>query len=161
MSLFYIDENLISVATDLAGFDDDLNNTREALERVVRNVIIPAFAENFTSGGRPAWTPLSEDTVAQKGSDEPLIKTGRLYSGSQAFSGWNISNDEAEFTGAAGADYGKYHQFGTRKMPERPWATVTVQDEEKAEEVMVEWIGERLGDHGFSVFTSSFGSGDF
>lgn len=154
MSLFSLDDNVIAVARDLEGFADDLDNTKEALERVVRNVCIPAFAENFVSGGRPAWSP-TED------GGHPLIKTGRLYSGSQAFSGWRISDEDAEFTEAAGADYGKFHQFGTSKMPQRQWASLTPEDEEKAEEEVVEWIAERLGAHGFATFTSSFGGDDF
>lgn len=155
MSLFSLDDNIAAVASDLVGFADDLDNTREALERVVRNVCIPAFAENFIAGGRPKWESL------QEGDRSPLIKTGRLYSGSQAFSGWRISDEEAEFLEAPGADYGKYHQFGTRNVPQRMWASLTAEDEEKAEEEIVEWIAERLGDHGFSTFTSSFGGDDF
>lgn len=160
MSLFDLDSNIIAVASDLEGFSDDLGNTQEALQRVVKNVCIPAFAENFISGGRPSWVPLAPETIDQGGND-PLIRTGRLYSGSQAFSGWRISDSEAEFTEAAGAEYGKYHQFGTRKMPERPWATLTAEDEEKAEEEIVEWVAERLGAHGFATFTASFGGDDF
>lgn len=154
MSLFDLDSNIIEVASDLAGFDDELNNTKEALERVVRKVCIPAFAENFFSGGRPPWPPTEDGGT-------PLIKTGRLYSGSQAFSGWRINDSEAEFEEAAGAPYGQYHQFGTSKMPQRMWASLTPEDEEKAEEEIVEWIAEKLGEHGFSTFTASFGGDDF
>lgn len=161
MSMFDISFEDFGVAGDLAGFADDLSNLHGGLEKIVNEVAIPAMATNFEVGGRPAWEPLSPDTVEIKGNSEPLIKTGRLYGGSQARSSWDISDTEASFSGAAGAEYGKFHQFGTRKMPMREWAALAPEDEDKAEEVMVEWIAEQLGNHGFSVFASSFGSGDF
>jgi phage gpG-like protein len=159
--MFSLDFEDFGVAADLSDFGDDLDNLSEALELIIRKVIQPAFATNFQVGGRPAWPPLSIDTVHIKGNAEPLIATGRLYSGSQAMSSWNIDNDTAQFSGAAGADYGIYHQEGTRRMPQREWASITPEDEDKAEETMVEWIGEKLGSHGFGVFTSSFSAGDF
>lgn len=161
MSLFEISFEDFGVGADLAGFGDDLDNMSAGLERIVREVAIPAFAQNFEVGGRPAWVALSPDTIDIKGSSDPLIRTGRLYGGSQAVSSWNISATEAQFQGAAGADYGIYHQEGTRKMPQREWAILTPEDEDKAEEKLVEWIGEKLGEHNFSVFASSFGAGDF
>lgn len=161
MSLFDLDFQDFGVAADMAGFAEDLDSLKGGLERIVRDVAIPAFATNFEVGGRPAWQPLSDVTIEIRGSSEPLVRTGRLYSGSQAFSSWNISDEEAAFMGAAGAEYGGYHQEGTKRMVARPWAALAPEDEDKAEEAMVEWIGERLGSHGFGVFTSSFGSGDF
>lgn len=161
MSFFDVDFQDFGVAADMSGFADDLENLHGGLEKVVREVAIPAMATNFEVGGRPSWAPLSDVTVDIRGGSEPLLRSGRLYSGSQALNAWSIGNETAEFNGAAGAEYGIYHQEGTRKMVARPWATLAPEDEDKAEEVMVEWIGEQLGKNGFGVFTSSFGSGDF
>jgi phage gpG-like protein len=150
-----------AAAGDFDGFAGALDNLRGGLEKVIREVAIPAMATNFEVGGRPPWEPLTADTIDIRGSAEPLVRTGRLYSGSQAMGNWSISDSEASMAGAVGADYGKYHQDGTKRMVARPWATLAPEDEDKSEEVMVEWIGEQLGTFNFGVFASSFGSGDF
>lgn len=150
-----------AAAGDMDGLAGAVDNLRGGLEAIVREVAIPAMATNFEVGGRPPWEPLSDATIDIRGSADPLVRTGRLFSGSQALSNWNITDSEATMEGVAGADYGAYHQDGTRRMVARPWAVLAPEDEDKAEEVMVEWIGGALGNFGFGVFTSSFGSGDF
>jgi phage gpG-like protein len=150
-----------AAAGDFDGFAGALDNMRGGLEKIVRDVAIPAMATNFEVGGRPAWEPLSDTTLEIRGSGTPLVRTGRWYSVSQALSNWQINDSEATMESVAGAEYGVYHQEGTRRMVSRPWATLAPEDEDKAEEVMVEWIGEQLGAFNFGVFTSSFGSGDF
>lgn len=145
---------LYFVAGEILDFGGDLDHPRDALTKAVKEVVIPAFRENFEVGGRPAWEPLDAKTIEQ-GGRLPLMRTGNLYTNAQNISGWSISDNEAQYNGAPGAAYGLYHQEGTSKMPTRPWATVQESDEDQIVEVMFDWVAERLGDHGFDTFSNS------
>lgn len=158
---FGFDSSPIQVAADLIGFAGDLENMQGALEKIVTEVAIPSIRKNFEVGGRPAWPPLAEATIDQKSNPNPLFRSGTMYSNAQNRSAWDITNSEATLDGSRVTEYAAYHQTGTRKMPAREWATLQPDEEDLAEEKMVEWVAEKLGDHGFSTFASSFGSGDF
>ncbi len=61
------------------------------------------------------WPPLAPDTLARKGVNTPLLEEGDL----QESIAWNSSGTE----GYVGTDNftGPLHEFGTSKMPPRPF----------------------------------------
>jgi phage gpG-like protein len=155
------DSSPIQVANDLYGFAEELDDMKPALTRIVNKVAIPGIRKNFDVGGRPPWEPLTADTLDRRGGSQPLVSTGKMRSKATSIRAWEINKQDAELIGSNVTEYAMFHQDGTRNMPARPWATLTPQEEEEAETEMVEWISEQLGKHGFGIFTSSLGAGDF
>src|SRR5690554_865585 len=100
----------------LAG-DVRVRSLREPLRRAIREVIGPAFRENFAVGGRPrAWAPLAESTVRNKGHATPLIDSGTLQRIAGQLNLWTIDGvkGEARAENLGKAFYGLLHQVGAK-----------------------------------------------
>jgi phage gpG-like protein len=92
----------------------DIRSFRVPLTRSVKQVMIPSFQKNFTSGGRPAWEPLAEETIARKKSDRILVDTGRLQRVVGQLNIWSIGKTTATIRDLPEAvSYGLVHQAGT------------------------------------------------
>ena len=88
----------------------------------------PSIDANFASGGRPAWRPLSDLTIKQKGHSRPLVETGHLRDAVSSTLPWSIRDSSAVLV----ADMvGRFHMTGTRHMPARPWAAFQDRDVEQ------------------------------
>lgn len=95
------------------------------LNTAIRRALVDIFREvqgNFASSGQmggAAWKPLGAATLAQKRrqgySSKPLIRTGNLR---QA---WDIVMGTAKGKLESQANYGAYHQHGTKHIPARPF----------------------------------------
>lgn len=121
---------------------------RLPLEQSVRSVAIPSIVENFEVGGRPPWTPHSEATEVRREREgtlggEPqdiLIETGRLFGDATRLARWTITSDEAFISNLPNRSaYGRFHQTGTEKMPERPWASLDTEDVDGIEDIFNRW----------------------
>lgn len=144
----------LTVAADFYALADDVDirSLREPLQRSIRQVAAPAFAENFSVGGRPSWTPLASSTEAQKKQgDQVLTRSGKLKRIASSVNLWTIDGSQGTATAEnlQDADYGFFHQDGTDKMPARPWGVLSDKDQDKIAEVFGKWLDERLVVHGF------------
>lgn len=115
---------------------DKLGSFEEPLRRAVQEVMIPSFATNFDVGGRPEWAPTKEPAASL--SSSILVRTGELRAAATSIDIWTISDTEAAVTEAPTA-YGVFHQFGTRKMAARPFLVMQEEDEERIQEVFLDW----------------------
>lgn len=86
--------------------------------------IIGAFSVggHHTRGGAK-WAPLRFSTIVRKGSTTVLVDTARMRNTILSASTAN------SVTLSAAAPYAKYHQSGTRRMPQRKVLDITTQDE--------------------------------
>jgi HK97 gp10 family phage protein len=67
-------------------------------------------------GGYPPWPPLAPSTLAHKGTDTPLLETGALRDDIH-----HVVVSESEVQIGTNVPYGRYLEFGTAKMPPRPF----------------------------------------
>ncbi|HZV19954.1 MAG TPA: phage virion morphogenesis protein [Hyphomicrobiales bacterium] len=88
----------------------------------VRNQTVRHFQEETGPAGK--WAPLKESTVRRKrgGHGQILSDTGRLKSSISPI----VSGLEAEI--GTNVFYGKFHQYGTRKMVARPFLGLAPRD---------------------------------
>lgn len=142
---FYRDAMIL--ANDLDDFATyGIRSFREPLTKSVREVIIPSIRRNFASEGRPAWRPLAASTVLDRGASGPILnRTGRLLKVATQFNIWSYTRDSATITGIDGrVKYAKYHQGGTRKMPQRAFVLIQDEDEEEIEQIFYEFVDRRM-----------------
>lgn len=120
---------------------DLLEETEEPLRRAVAEVMIPSFEENFSSGGRPPWTPTQEPAASL--SESILVRTGELMLGATSMSIWTITPDMAaiqEFP----TPYAAFHQEGTSKMPARPFFLMQSEDEDAIAQIFNDWVDDSV-----------------
>lgn len=145
----------------------DISDFKDPLTRSIQQVMIPSFEENFASGGRPAWEPLSEYAVKQRGSSRPiLVRTGALKTDATSLGIWHITDKAASIqTWPASSWYAQIHQAGygsasnagatsARKgtgvraakihIPARPFIMFQPEDVEDIRGVFMEWLEEKL-----------------
>lgn len=141
------------LAQEISFFAGTIRSFREPLERSVREVVGPSIRENFDVGGRPPWAPLSERTLLIKSQigapDDPLIRTGLLRRVAGQLNTWYFGQTEAFVTQFKGAEYGAFHETGTKYMPARPFMTIQPEDRDKIESVFERWLTERAIAAGF------------
>lgn len=152
----------LKIGYDKRGFELLARRVREMRERSqdvspAWEALLDWFAEQnqaqwLTRGSRyrKPWAPLAESTVAEKFRKgwplDPLIRTGDLVQslthrplGVEHITGRSVS---------AGTDvsYAKFHQTGTRRMPQRLlFSPSQIRKEEAATSAVANWIvkGER------------------
>lgn len=96
----------------------DIRSFREPLKRAVKEVMIPSIMENFEVEGRPAWEPLSSNTLKTRAAlgwsgGGILLLTGTLRSVATQQSIWTITEKSATVRDLPQrAWYGKVHQAG-------------------------------------------------
>lgn len=92
----------------------DIRSFREPLTRSIVEVMIPSFKRNFEAEGRPAWEPLAQYTVEQRGTAHPILfRSGRLKKAVTSVKLWQISQNGAVITSLpSNVWYGTVHQAG-------------------------------------------------
>ena len=114
----------------------DLTPFLTILAALIRNYIDLNFAQHgrwdgigtdLFSGGNQRWKPLASSTQKQyqrKGYllEPTLYRTGQLYRSIEV----NVENGKIVIT--VGSQIGEYLQYGTKRMPARPFITLTPQD---------------------------------
>lgn len=141
----------LRLEADIRSYGAELSNMREPFEIAINEVIIPSIDRNFRTGGRPPWAPLEASTISRRKTAVPiLIRTGELHKMATNIDAWRISRNIAEMEIAG---YGRFHQTGTRNMPQREFAVLQGADEQKIEEVFAEWVERAAGRHGWSGVT--------
>ncbi len=124
----------------------DVSNFRAPLEQSVRKVMIPSIVQNFEVGGRPPWEPLSDETIARKGDDRPLIETGQGMRSAGARARWVIGRDRAEYHGESFPERSwpmQLHQHADDfnvNFPARPFAVVQPEDMSRMQGVFAAWL---------------------
>lgn len=136
------------LAHDLDQLLIDIRSFKEPLTRSIKQVIIPSIRRNFAAGGRPEWQELSAQTISDRIRQgypvwPPLTKTGSLKKKATVFANWSITKDSA-IMNEPKIKYAKYHQAGTSKMPQRPFAMIQDEDEDDVENVFRIWLEERI-----------------
>ena len=149
-SLVLVNSYFDSIANGISKYEDPLR-------KAVREVVIPSIQTNFRVSGRPAWKPLSEATNEIRsrlgGGSGILVKSGSLESAMGNENLWQFSSDEAVLAGLpSDVWYGIIHQSGyeggggANPIPARPFAVLQAGDEDKIDEIFVEWLGEVIDD---------------
>lgn len=141
------------MAADFATLGLDIRSHREPLKRAVQGVLAGSFRYNFDVGGRPGWEPLAESTVQIKHDlgypPDILVRTGKLKRVAGQLNIWTITREEAYVTQLPGAEYGEFHQSGTKHMPAREFMVIQPSDEVEIEQVFETWLLQRFGRRGF------------
>ncbi|MET0466941.1 MAG: phage virion morphogenesis protein [Chitinophagaceae bacterium] len=140
---FYRDSLIL--AGDISRFGENIRSMREPFNRAIREVIIPSIKKNFAVEGRPAWQGLEPSTVISRGSAHPILQRKRnLLRKATQINIWSVDKDSAAVTGLdTRVKYAKYHQGGTRNMPQRVFMILQDEDQDEIENIFQEWIVER------------------
>lgn len=148
-------------AGQLAIFGLSIKSFREPLKRSVQEVMGPSIKLNFEQGGRPAWEPLSDETLRIKsqqgfGGKGILERTGKLKRVASQLNVWTLSTDDAQISGLPGVDYWEAHQGGvpSHNIPARPFLTFQDADLDRIEGIFADWVTERAMSAG--LFGSAF-----
>lgn len=119
------DLTMLEMVTKLAEAEVMIHvNARKALDRVGTRIEKTAKAEfghyQDAVGPFPEWAELAESTMAERGrlgypENEPLLRDGTLRD--------SISHEveQLEVTVGSTSEIAEYHEFGTSKMPPRPF----------------------------------------
>ena len=118
ISVTGIDEtikNLQNVARGLADHRDFLRiEVFPELKRIFREV--------FSTRGFGDWPPLAASTLAERRrrgfGTRPLIRTGDYLRNSTGLHGLRLRRNILEIVSPV--KYARYHEYGTRRIPERP-----------------------------------------
>lgn len=143
-----------TIEADLAAIGRDLSNMRTPLTTSLKQVIIPSIDANFEAGGRPAWEPLSPETLerrSRQGTGSKILQvTGRLRQAATQFSRWNVDTDQAQISNwpTDVITRAAVHQNGAEatgrglasRIPARPFLMIQGEDEEKVVEIFLSWM---------------------
>ncbi len=119
-----------------------LGNMKEPLNKSIDDVIIQSIALNFAFGGRPRWKKLSyERLMARRSMDPILIDTTKLVQAATSKMIWRVTNTEAsmDFLDSR-VPYAKYHQEGTKNMPQRQFAVLQTRDIDDIVNIFSDWL---------------------
>jgi len=137
MQFKYDIQNLGPVLGTLRKVKNSVKHMR-AFFKTAGGLIIESVTRNFMAGGRPKWEPLTPSTIRRRrqgegtGAPKPLRDTNVLMVsiGRPSKDGiFEVGNKEV--TVGTNVPYARYHQFGTRHMPARPFMMVQKEDEQK------------------------------
>lgn len=114
ITAFEFKPSLGIVAKQLDAFGEAIKDMREPLTKSVREVMGPSIQQNFVSGGRPTWEPLSPATLARRKDDGAiLVRTGSLGNVASSPRIWSIGSTSATIRDLPEKVwYGKVHQEG-------------------------------------------------
>jgi phage gpG-like protein len=109
-----------------------------------RVLMLRSINQNFHKSGRPIlWTPLSLAYAKQKKrqgyGNKILVRTGQLK---RSISG---SVQPKKLTIGTAVHYGKYHQFGTSKMPMRKFLLFQDEDLKRISTLVREYLLDKRG----------------
>jgi len=92
--------------------------------RWARKELRDKYTENFKESGLlvGGWAPLDAEYSAWKFENfrfpAPLTRTGNLFRGVSKLNYDEVEKTKATF-GVSGIEYAKFHQYGTKNMPQR------------------------------------------
>lgn len=116
---------MIDVVIDISGFSRRIKAIASGLsgpdKLLMDNLAEAAFNEvqkNFTAQGRPKWAGLAPSTLKYKKKSTILVETDDMRRSLGRESAGSVA------TVTVAAQYAAYHQFGTGKMPARPFMTL-------------------------------------
>jgi len=97
-----------------------------------------SIIENFYSGGRPPWAPLSPGYLKRKTADgyppDILIRTGALLNSI------TVSTSADRVTAVAGVEYAPALQYGAGAAPPRPFLMLQPEDTGELSRLVGEYI---------------------
>ena len=128
---------------------------REALDQIGETVILKRIQQTFREEGTPRWAPLAPRTLEERrkkgfGPGPILQRTGELMreASSKASQHMAYILKPRELTISLDPTFEKFqHQFGWSGVPfipARPFFYVTVQDEERAMDVLALALTKRV-----------------
>jgi phage virion morphogenesis protein len=158
---------MLTVEIEAKEITERLNRTIKNLEnpepmfRLIGKHQLVSTLQNFEAGGRPShWKALKAQTIlgrmggkkkvytlsgkirvpaARKAfGHKPLIRGGTLR---------DLQTFEASSSGVrigSNVPYAQYHQFGTRRIPARPFLIILPSDESAIHEIEEKYISEHL-----------------
>ena len=136
MTQFIIESDLPQAIDTLLGIHNALGNADNVLHGIgatLKDSTRDRLATGKTAPDGTPWARLAPKTLQRKGGDI-LIDTGQLH---QSIA-YDVAGDTL-FVGTSKA-YGAYHQFGTSKMPARPFLGLSAQDETLIQNRLNEWL---------------------
>lgn len=143
------DPDLDLVARQFIAWGATLGSFKTPLRRAVEKVVSPSIQQNFESGGRPAWQPLSDMTEQIKSSKgyasgRPLIASGALEAAASSADSWTYSEESASLDQLGDAWYGIIHNEGGgwNNIPQRQWAVIQDSDQRQLDDVFLDWVEE-------------------
>lgn len=97
-----------------------------------------SIMENFYSGGRPPWAPLSPGYLKRKIADgyqpDILVRTGALMNSVK------VSASGARISASSGVEYASVHQYGAGNIPPRPFLTLQPDDQARLSGLVGDYI---------------------
>jgi len=106
--------SILGFVAQLKAIDHDLKEVGHAI--IVRACqMVCDEAKRVIGEGYPEWPALSPETLAHKMGSGPLLETGELRASVE----WNASGNEG-FVGSNN-DKAVWHEFGTSRIPPRPF----------------------------------------
>lgn len=150
------------MAKDFDTLGVEISNFKVPLDRSISKVMVPSIKKNFAVGGRPAWQPLTNTTLALKASrghsQRILHATNKLSRRAGAIDMWVVQGQRgiaAMKAPPSPIEYGIFHLTGWQPaasgplssdlfVEARPWAMIQQEDANDIEEIFFEWIEERI-----------------
>jgi len=126
---------------------DLVGRFKEPFREAIVDVMAPSIGTNFDVGGRPSWQPLSEATLPKKtqyGGGGVLVLSGALSQTAGQLDEWDIGEDSATMGLSDSVWYGRVHEEGTDKIPQREWALFQAEDVDKIEQIFGDWMSEQV-----------------
>ncbi|MEQ1675078.1 MAG: hypothetical protein ABL876_00175 [Chitinophagaceae bacterium] len=140
------------VAAEFDQWGRNIKSLKEPLDRIIREVCIPAIKTQFSEEGVPEWQPLAEFTINKKGSDRILWETGELEKQAALIKNWTVKGPEGKATLdklSNSVFYGYLHQTGFvnwvtgRQTAARVWGAFLPGDAERASEIVWDFFQDR------------------
>jgi HK97 gp10 family phage protein len=109
--------SLLELGIVLTGVKAELEHSgHKILEKTC--VLLENSAKDAIGTYQFGWAPLAPETIARKATgDSPLLETGALRDSITH----NVDSNGKEAAVGTDLDYAKYLEFGTSKMPARPF----------------------------------------
>lgn len=124
---------MLSADIDDGGLADQLDemvwrcaNPEQSL-RDGAEVLVRRARANFEEGGKPPWRPVQR-------TGRPLVLTGRLAA--------SVRSARDEPAVETTVPYAGVHQYGTSRVPARPFLTVQPADADEIAEIVADYVTE-------------------
>lgn len=138
------------IRNDVFRIAASLGSMKEPLTDSINLVVIKSISMNFVMGGRPKWKELSDSRVAERASATPILMDREiLFRAAKSRTIWNITDTEARMDRLDDrVPYAKFHQGGTRNMPQRQFAVLQPRDVDNIVEIFRNWIDKVAAEKG-------------
>jgi hypothetical protein len=150
---------LMRLERDVAQLAGDFSKNggfRQPLLRIGKEVVGPSIAQNFESGGRPAWAPTEAPTEQQyrkatnAGGRPTMMVTKKLYNAAKAFARISVKANNMTYGNfPARAWYGVVLDRASSSqaagiLHHRPFAVWQEEDVNHASEIFMEWVEQKV-----------------